>query len=541
MVSLTATWGSIMQRLTLLLFVLSCSALPCSELRSAEIAGAGAVSFPTSATGDAQAHFLRGVTFLHSFGWKQAKLEFQAAQALAPDFALAYWGESLCYNHPLLSEWDRETPRAILNRLADTPDGRLAKAPTNREKGFMRAVDALFFGAGDPMTRRTAYMEAMRALQARFPADDEVAAFYALSLLMSAGPAGGTGHRNNVLAGAIAMQLLARNPRHPGAAHYTIHAFDDPVHAPLALPAAYVFADIAAAVSHARHMPTHIFIQHGMWDLVSSSNQSAYAAARNLYEPGDSVGDMVHALDWGQYGDLQRGDYASAQQWIDRMEKIATMASEQPRAVGTVNRVRARLILETQDWRIQPVTNESSGPQLLATGISAVQLGDFGTAGRAADRLGELAAQAAAQDNDTSYYSRNSKPLQIMHLEVAGLLAIAQGDSSAGLLKLQEAVAVAESMRPPNGAPNPLKPPHELYAEALLGSDKPADALALFDRSLLRTPNRSLSLLGAARAHVALGNAEEATIRYRQLAAVWRGHDVPALQEATQYLSTVGK
>ena len=120
--------------------------------------------------------------------------------------------------------------------------------------------------------------------------------------------------------------------------------------------------------------------------------------------------------------------------------------------------------------------------QLLATGISAVQLGDFGTAGRAANRLGELAAQAAAQDNDTSYYSRNSKPLQIMYMEVAGLLAIAQGDSPAGLLKLQEAVAVAESMRPPNGAPNPLKPPHELYAEALLGSDKPADVVIVTRR-----------------------------------------------------------
>jgi len=525
-----------MRRFIFVLFI-----LPCSVLQAAELAGVGAISFPTSAIGEAQAHFQRGVSFLHSFGWKQARLEFQAAQALAPDFALAYWGESLCYNHPLLSAWDLETPRDVLNRLGSTPQARLAKAPTDREKGFIQAVEALFFTGGDSMARRTAYSQAMHALRNRYPADDEVAAFYALSLLMSAGPAGGTGHRNNVLAGAIAMQLLARNPRHPGAAHYTIHAFDDPLHAPLALPAAHVFADIAAAVSHARHMPTHIFIQHGMWDLVAANNQSAFAAAVDLYEPGDSVGDMVHALDWGQYGDLQRGDYTSARQWIERMEKIAGTASEQSRAVGTMNRVRARLILETRNWQTQPVTDESSGAELLATGISAVKLGDLATAGKAAERLGKLAAQAAAQDGDTSYYSRNSKPLQIMHLEVAGLLSIAQGDSRAGLVNLHDAVAIAESMRPPNGAPNPLKPPHELYAEALLESDKPADALPLFERSLLRTPNRPLSLLGAARAHVALGNAEEATIKYGQLTEVWHDREMAALQEARQYLTAVGK
>ena len=67
-------------------------------------------------------------------------------------------------------------------------------------------------------------------------------------------------------AGTIALKLLNANPVHPGAAHYTIHAFDHPIMAPLALDAAYAFADIAPAVSHARHMPTHIFIQHGMWD-----------------------------------------------------------------------------------------------------------------------------------------------------------------------------------------------------------------------------------------------------------------------------------
>ncbi len=498
----------------------------------------GTISFPTSASGEAQVRFLRGVSILHSFGWKQAKQEFQAAQKLDPDFALAYWGESLCYNHPLIKESDLESPRAVLKKLGDTQQERLAKAPTDREKGFVLAVDALFFGEGDSMARRTAYMSVMRGLHEEYPEDDEVAAFYALSLLMSAGPAGGSGHRSNVLAGAIATQLMQRNPDHPGAAHYTIHAFDDPVHAPLALGAAYVFADIAESVSHARHMPTHIFIQHGMWDLVSSHNQSAYEAATDLYEPGDRVNDMVHALNWGQYGDLQRGDYQRAQLWIDRMEQISTMVKDQPRAAGTLNVVKARLTIETQDWKLQRLDGSSSGPILLATGISAVKLGDLELASEAAELLDQAVKKAAA-DNDRSYYARNSKPLQIMYNEVQGLIEIARGHTEKGLNLLKEGVAIAESMRPPNGAPNPIKPPHELYAEALLEADMPAEALVLFDASLLRTPNRPASLLGAARTYVALGNPDAARLKYSKLAEIWHPREVPALEEANRYLASV--
>ena len=214
----------------------------------------GSVSFPTSGPPAAQAHFLRGAAALHSFGWKQARQAFQRAQEIDPGFAMAYWGESLTYNHPLITEWDTATPKTVLAKLGSTAAQRLAAAPTEREKGFLQAVEALFFGTGDTKARRLAYMETMGSLYERFPDDDEIAAHYALSLLSAAGSAV-DGHRQNVLAGAIAMDISRRNPRHPGAVHYTIHAFDDPVHAPLALNAANVFDDIAPAVSHARHMP----------------------------------------------------------------------------------------------------------------------------------------------------------------------------------------------------------------------------------------------------------------------------------------------
>ena len=341
----------------------------------------------------------------------------------------------------------------------------------------------------------------------------------------------------NVLAGSIAIAITERNARHPGALHYTIHAFDDPVHAPLALGAAWEFADVAAAVSHARHMPTHIFIQHGMWQQVSDSNQSAYEAAVALWEPGDRAADMTHALDWGQYGDLQLGDYERAQLWIERLEGVAVKNAGQARVVGALPRVKARFILESRQWATQPVSEDSPAVELLATGISAVHLGDLKTARGAEARLAEMVA-AASGDSDSSYYSRTTQPLRIMHKEVAGMLAIANGSTEEGLALLKEAVTIAEAMRPPNGAPNPIKPPHELYGEELLKADQPETAANLFAVSLQRTPNRPLSLLGLARAYVAVGDSAGAAEQYEKLAEVWKGRSFPVLEEASRYLAT---
>ena len=171
----------------------------------------GVIAFPTSATGEAQEHFLRGVAILHSFGWKQAREQFRAAQAIDPDFAMAYWGESLAYNHPLVTKMDPEEPRKALERLGATPEERIAKAPTEREKGFVRAVEILW-GEGDHEERAVGYMEAMADLHEAYPDDPEVAAFHALSLLTATRATGDLSERWNVRAGTIALKLLNANP-----------------------------------------------------------------------------------------------------------------------------------------------------------------------------------------------------------------------------------------------------------------------------------------------------------------------------------------
>lgn len=492
----------------------------------------GFLDFPTEASGKAQEHFLKGVGFLHSFGYKQAKAEFQAAQKLDPDFAMAYWGEAFCYNHPLLPERDLDSPREVLARLGATPEERAAKAPSQREKDFLAAAETLF-GEGPSADRRIAYMEAMKEMHETYPDDDEVTSFYALSLLAAVGPMNDDTFRLAMEAGALALGVFERNPDHPGAAHYIIHAFDDPVHAPLALPAAERFDEIAAAVSHARHMPTHIFIQRGMWDRVSVSNDSAYQAAVDLWEKGDSVADMVHAVDWGHYGDLQWGDRQKALGRREVIEQIIADSDGAERAVSTEGLMWARQVVETEEWSTREIDDETSAPVALATGISAVKAGDLALAKRAAARLEELGSK---QVNDRSTFQRGTGPAKVSYHEVMALIEHAEGRSERAIEHLGKGVGVAKSMGPPRGSASPVKPVYELYGEVLLEMGRAEDAADKFEASLLYTPNRPRSLLGLARAHREAGDPAEAADAYRRLTEVWSGRDFPEVREATTYL-----
>ena len=521
-----------MKKIKLISATLALVALTMGAPTHSQFENVGTIDFPTSATGEAQQHFLRGMAILHSFGWKQAIEQFRAAQAIDPDFALAYWAETLSYNHPLQAEVNAESPREALARLGATAEERLAKAPTAREKGLLEAVERLW-GEGSWQDRRVAYMEAMARLYEQYPADDEIATFYALSMLSGARALGDDSLRLEVRAGAIALGVLERNPDHPGAAHFVIHAFDDPLHAPIALPAAYVFADIAPAVSHARHMPTHIFIQHGMWDLVSTHNQSAYDAAQDLWQPGDSVGDAVHALDWGQYGDLQRGDYAKARVWIDRLEAIIDASEGQARAVSTLPLMEARYVVETEEWKSDEITDESSAHTLLATGLSAVRTGDVDTARRAEEALARLVA--AGSDGGVMRAGRSW--VRVMHKQVTALVRVAEDDAHGAIQEMDEALAIVAGIRPPNGAADPVKPAYELYGEILLELGRPEEAVAKFETSLQRMPNRPRSVLGLARALEQAGDDEGAAEQYEILNAIWDGRDsFTGLQEARRFL-----
>jgi len=501
----------------------------------------GFLDFPTSGSAAAQKHFLRGVAILHSFGYKQAIEQFQKAQEIDPDFAMAYWGESLAHNHIFRPKLDLDSPRETLSRLGATPEERAAKAPTQREKDFLRAVETHFGESDlgdDTAARRIAYMKSMRQMYEDYPGDDEVAAFYAVALIAAVRPMGDETFRLSTEAGAIGLDIFSRNPDHPGAVHYIIHAFDDPVHAPLALPAAERFAEIAAAVSHARHMPSHIFIQRGLWDRVSLSNDSAYQVARDLWEPGDKVNDMTHATDWGQYGDLQREDWKSAAKRREIMDELVEMSADLDEydrefPEWAQGMMWAREVMESERWEVQELDDDTASNEAFASGMSALALGDRRFAKRAKKHLDGLAKGDDDFRADIARAQRN-----MLH----GAMEAASGRTSRVTELFDEALEIEEEFGPPAGTPSTLKPVDEAYGEALLALERPAAAIRRFERSLLRTPNRRLSLRGLARAQEAAGKDEAAAITYEKLATLLEGVEPSkALEEAKNFLASAAR
>ena len=523
---------------------------------AAQFENMGTIEFPTSATGEAQDHFLRGVTIMHLYGWAQAIEEFQAAQAIDPDFVMAYWAESLTYRRALAPRWGPAVQsREVLQRLAPTPEERLAKAPTAREKGFLAAVEVLWSEA-DHVDRRIGYMFAMERLHETYPDDPEVALFYSLSMLsavsavrsgytpMAAEPGTprlmGSGaeiaERLTIRAAAMAQGVLTDNPDHPGAAHYVIHALDEQLYAPMALKAAYRLSEIAPADSHARHIPTHIFTQLGMWDLVSTQSESAYDAAADLWTPGDDMGDALHSLDRGQYADLQLGDYEKARLWIRRIDMIANgggflehSGRGQPglgRAVSALDLVRTRYIVETEEWQTWLVTEDSSPNELLATALSAYNLGDQEMLAQAEAALAEF---GGVRD-------------EIMYKQASALLHAGMGHADLAIRLMDEAQTAVEALREPWGPttnPPPLiKPVHELFGELLMDLGRPLEAIEKFEQSLVRITERPRSHLGLARAFVATGNTMMAVRPYEKVTELWAGHEsLPGMLEARTFLN----
>ena len=269
----------------------------------------GSITFP--ATGNPKAHevFIRGVLWLHSFAYEEAIDAFRAAQAIDPQFVMAYWGEAMCFNQPLWFGEEPDKARAALAKLGASPSSRAAKAKTPREQLYLAAIEALF-GSGAKPERDQAFAAAMATLAGKFPQDDEAQSFYALSLLATL-PRGDQALPLRERAGAIAEGVFKRNPRHPGAPHYILHAYDHSQLAARALPAARAYAKIAPAASHALHMPAHAFVQLGHWDEAAATDEASWEASIAWAKRrGLSVAMRdFHSLSWLQYEWTQQGRF----------------------------------------------------------------------------------------------------------------------------------------------------------------------------------------------------------------------------------------
>lgn len=465
----------------------------------------GSLSFPNSGAAQAQDDFIQGVLLLHSFEYADAADAFRRAQEADPDFALAYWGEAMTFNHPIWGEYDGAAGREALERYPGTPS-------TEREALYLSAMDVLYRdGISDKSLRDRAYMEAMRRLHDAYPDDDEATAFYALSILGLTD--GVRDFRNYMRAAAVAEPVFDRNPDHPGAAHYIIHAFDDPIHAPLGLPAARAYGSSTPDAGHAQHMTSHIFVAMGMWDDVVRANVNAVRVMdRGRAERGmTDLNRCGHYASWQQYGHLMREEWGAAAEIMDVCQENQARPDGDDR--GYYMRMRARQILDSREWSaaarwsfdVSDVPSAVSGYDFV-NAYAALMEGDPGAARVAVVRWREVLA--GSEHPEAWWYDPDR--LRIQTLELEGLLALHDGHAETAVRLLREAAELEESLPMEFGPPASLKPPHELLGEVLLELDRPEEAVVAFEGSLALAPRRTPSLRGLAEAAGASGDEQRA-------------------------------
>ena len=483
---------------------------------------------------------------------------FRAAQKIDPSFVMAYWGEAMSFSQPLWFFEEVDKGRAALAKLGPTPAGRMAKARTPLEQGYLRAVEVLF-GPGDQAARAAAHAREMARVAAESPADDDAQTFYALALLATM-PRGDASLPIRRQAGAIAEKVFARSPQHPGAAHYILHAYDHGSLASKALIAARAYAKIAPEASHALHMPAHTFLQLGFWDEAAATDQASWnASIAWAKRRGLSITSRdFHSLAWLQYEWTQQGRFSKTKEAIAFVESAfaaakSDAASARPRAslspqhagghgygeqseIGRGSNeaalrndrgsMRARYIVESERWQeMKGQTTFDNIEELFVIGLSAVTMADAARVRATIDELRKASAPSQGAEL--------REQAEVMLQEMLALDLFAQGRQGEAFSTMDRAAALQAKMPRPIGRPFPVKDVNELYGDLLLQANRPKEAIVWFDRALTRTPNRSRAVLGLARAYRNAGDVANARAAYKRFLTNYRLAD-PGLADVTE-------
>jgi hypothetical protein len=498
----------------------------------------GTVHFATSCRPAAASSFDRAVALLHSFEFGTAVDAFRQAQALDPACAVTEWGIAL-------SRWGN--PFAVGARAAAAlGQGREAIAharamgggATPRERAYIDAAAQLYenFEQRPQRARVLAYRDAMAALAAAHPDDEEAAIFYALSLTASEDLADKT-YASRLKAGAILEPLFAKHPDHPGLAHYIIHSYDVPALAPKAVDAARRYAAIAPSAPHALHMPSHTFTRIGAWQDSIDTNIASAEAAKRVRTPSEEL----HATDYQMYAYLQTAQDAAARRLLDSLPELVPRFEANPSGAAAppeagwfaASAIPARWTLERGAWaeaaRLEPRSTALPYVDALtwfARALGAARSGDTAAARSAVTQLEALRDREAAASEP--YWTGQ---IAIQRDAAAAWLLFAEGHRDDAIAAMRAAAAAEDRTEKSAMTPGPLAPARELLGEMLLEANQPAGALPQFEATLGKEPHRFRATYGAAKAARLAGQPAVADRYFKQLLSMCGRADQPGRPE----------
>jgi tetratricopeptide (TPR) repeat protein len=503
----------------------------------------GTVVFATSCSPAAQPRFNRAVALLHSFEFLPAIDGFTATLTTDPACAMAEWGIAL-------SRWSNPfavgiRPAGVLRQGRDAVErARTIGTTSDRERAYVDAVSRLFadFETTDQPARVQAYRDAMSKVASSYPNDSEASIFYALSIAAAASPTDKT-FADQLKAGAILESLIARQPDHPGLAHYIIHSYDLPPLADRALEAARRYAKIAPAAPHALHMPSHTFTRLGYWQESIDTNTASGATARRA----GSVAEELHAMDYRVYAYLQTAQDRDARRMLDALPAVAArfnpdaLGSAAPGSAGifALAAIPARYALERGAWaeaaRLEPRPSKFPYTEALtyfARAIGAAHITDTATVRSSIEALQRIQIQLTQAKE--SYWAEQT---DIQRRSASAWLAFAEGRHADALADMRAAAALEDRTEKSAVTPGPLAPARELLGEMLLELKDPAQARTEFEATLKKEPNRFRAVYGAARAASLTGDRTAARRYYDQLLKICERGDKPGRPE----LAAAGK
>jgi hypothetical protein len=476
----------------------------------------GTVNFETSCKPAAQKLFNQAMLYQHSFWYRASQNVFEDVLKADPQCGIAYWGIALS----LL--WNPHVPTPAKN-LADgaavIAKGKDVGAGTQRERDYLEALGVMYADSDkvDHRTRIVAYAKAMEQLAQRYPSDDEAQIHYALALNTSASAADKT-YANQIKGAAILEPISIRQPQHPGVAHYLIHLYDYPSIAEKGLDAARRYAKIAPAAAHAQHMPSHIFTRVGYWDESISSN---IAAARAAKEAKD-FHDQLHSIDYQVYANLQLGRDAKAKALIDEMTGITGFTETYLVGPYALAASPARYALERGDWKAAAELQVRPSPLAhvqaithFARALGAARSGNPEAAKTDIARLGEL--RDKLRDAKDAYWSEQ---VDIQSQVASAMVVFAEGKRDDALRAMSAAADAEDRTEKHPVTPGVPKPAREWYGLMLLESGNAREALAAFEATLKKEPNRLGAYAGAAKAAEKAGDTAKAQEYYKKVVTI---------------------
>ena len=476
----------------------------------------GIVHFETSCKPEAQKLFDRGMLYQHSFWYRASQNVFEDVLKTDPECSIADWGIALS----LL--WNPHIPPPAKNLAEGAAALAKAKnigAKTQRERDYIDALSAMYtdYDKVDHRTRMQAYAKAMEQLAQRYPNDDEAQIYYALALNTSASPADKT--YANQLKGAAILEVIAkRQPQHPGVAHYLIHLYDYPAIAEKGLDAARRYAKIAPAAAHALHMPSHIFTRVGYWKESIDSNVASQRVAKEAAD----FHDQLHSMDYLVYAYLQLGQDAKAKAVIDDMTKVTGFTEAFLPGPYALAVSPARYAVERSDWKAAAALEVRPSPlanvqaiTYFARALGAARSGNPDAAKADIAKLAEL--RDKLRDAKDAYWSEQ---VDIQRQVATAWVLYAEGKRDDALAAMSAAADAEDKTEKHPVTPGVPKPAREFYGVMLFESGNAKDALAAFEATLKKEPNRLGAYVGAAKAAEKSGDSAKAQQYYGKVVAI---------------------